>query len=213
MPIVAPSGGGNSPAIPRNNGGAAIGTGGKGSDSKITRSIDVFQFADDVGADIGARIIQKNGTGASTTDRYGVSGIRPSSALPYNASATEWIMQGVTTTIAGAANNVILFTGSDYDGNYYDHIHQLLSTRAYGSGISASFNYLARSNGTIQPNFVKGSGAGALVRYVAPSGNGTNPATDDAASPSRSVPGELTYRFGGALPRRDVYKSKDSFES
>jgi hypothetical protein len=213
MPVVAPSGNGTNPSVPRNNGGTAIYAGGRSSDSKITRSLDPINLADDFHLDIGSRVVAKNGTGANTTDRVGISGIRPTAALGYTPSATEWIMQGVTTTLAGITNLSLFNTSADYDGSNYDNIHQLLSTRRFGSGINTTYNFLARPNGTINPNFTKGTGAGVLQNYAAPSGNGTGNATDDAATPTRAVPGELTYRFGGSTPFRATYKAKDSFES
>ncbi len=73
------------------------------------------------------------------------------------------------------------------------------------------FNVLAVPSSGNFPGLTRGTGAGTAVTYVATSGN--YPAVDDAASTSRAVPGELTYRFGAALPTRNVaYKAKDSNE-
>lgn len=41
-----------------------------------------------------------------------------------------------------------------------------------------------------------------------PTSTTESPGTDNAANPTRSVPGELVYRTGAKLPVRDDYKSK-----
>jgi hypothetical protein len=44
--------------------------------------------------------------------------------------------------------------------------------------------------------------------------DGSTAATDDAATPTRAVPGELTYHFGAlGRPTTDEYKARDSFEA
>jgi hypothetical protein len=43
--------------------------------------------------------------------------------------------------------------------------------------------------------------------------NGSTAAIDDAATPTRSVPGELTYMFGAKMPLSTSYKAKNSYES
>lgn len=214
MPTVAPSGGGNNPAVAKNRGGTAIGIGGKGADSQFTKALDVFQLADDVGSDIGSLVKAKTGTGGPTTDRVGVTKAVSAGTLAFTQTSTTWLMQGINaSTIGGVNNNMLVSPNSDWDGTNYDNIHQLTANRTYGSGNSAIFNFYARSSGVISPNFTKGANAGGILQYVRPSGNGTIAATDDAASPTRSVPGELTYMFGGTIPKNDVYKAKDSYET
>ena len=81
-----------------------------------------------------------------------------------------------------------------------------------GTYSTASYNVLAYPSSGVVPGRVKGTGAGNLVQYVET--DGLSPAFDDAASPTRAVPGELTYHFGKlAGPYNDNYKAKDSFES
>lgn len=216
MPVIAPSGNGTHPSTAtnkRNNGGTLINAGNVETGGVITKVLGVNTIADDFGTSFGSKVVTKIGTGANTTDRFGISGIIPTVGVAYRASATEWVMKGVTTTLAGTVNSVLLNKGSDYNGAPEDSVHQLTRTRAYGSGVTTEFDMLAKPDGTINPNFTKGGNAGGLVQFVRASGAGNITATDDAATPTRAVPGELTYRFGGALPRNDVYKAKDSFES
>jgi len=197
----------------KNNGATVIGAGNVESTRVVTNVLDIVEISDLRSGPIGSKIVSNDGTGANTTDRVGLSGVRAGVAPGYNSSATEWIIRGVTTTIAGQSNTVLLSRGSDWNGQPKDNIFKLVSTRNYGSGNSTTYNMLARPNGTINPNFVKGSGAGVLSNYVRPSGNGTITASDDAATLTRSAPGELTYRTGAKLPVNDDYKAKDAFES
>lgn len=214
MATVSPSGYGTLPVRAKNNGGTAIGITGKGADSVMTKAIGVYELANDVGADIGSVVVANDGTGAATTDRVGVTKAVSAGTLAFTANATQWIVRGgnVTTTIGGVANTVLAGGGCDYDGKLAtnDDIYQLTTTRTLGSG-NGTFDFYARPSTDITPNYSKGAGAGSLVEYVQV--DGVTAATDDAATPTRSVPGELTYRFGGPLPKQDDYKAKNVFES
>jgi hypothetical protein len=91
-------------------------------------------------------------------------------------------------------------------------VNKNLKTTQVGSYATTKFNVLATPSSGNFPGLTRGTGAGTAVTYQATSG--VYPAVDDAASPSRAVPGELTYRFGAALPTRNVgYKAKDVAES
>lgn len=46
-----------------------------------------------------------------------------------------------------------------------------------------------------------------------PSGAGDENSNDDEANTTRALPGELTYMFGGKLPKQDNYKARDQRES
>ena len=66
---------------------------------------------------------------------------------------------------------------------------------------------------SLMPCGTKAANAGVSQAFVAPSGAGETAGTDAAANPTRAVPGELTYHFGGlAAPTTDEYKAKDSAE-
>ena len=63
------------------------------------------------------------------------------------------------------------------------------------------------------PGRTKGTGAGSDSNFVQVD-DGSTAATDDAASPTRGVPGELTYHFGGlGKATTDEYKARDSYEA
>jgi len=195
------------------NGGTVINGGNVPAGSPVSKILALNTIADDMGQTYGSLVVALDGTTGDTTDAVGISGIKSSVALAYKDKSDEWIIRGVATKIGGVANNVLLSTSSDFDHKSRDFINELVTTRYLGSGNSTTFNYYAKPDGTITPNFVRGSGAGGLEAYVRPSGNGRIPAIDDAAVPTRAIPGELTYRFGGAVPKSDVYKAKDAYES
>lgn len=200
----------NSITTVKNNGATLVGAGNFDVSGPVTNALQLNEIADDFGLPFGSKVVVKNGTGASTTDRVGVSGINPSVALGYNSPATEWMIRGVATTIGGVSNNVLLSKGSDFDGSIKDNVFELNHTHTHGSG-NGNFDFYARPSTEITPNYTKGGNAGAFQSFVQV--DGSTAATDDAATPTRSVPGELTYRFGGPLPVNDTYKAKDTFES
>jgi hypothetical protein len=195
--------------------GTVANAGNVSSDGPITNAISVLKFADDFGDSVGSKVVANDGTGASTTDRVGVGKAVSAGTLAFEANATQWIMKGgdVSTTIGGVSNNVLSSAGSDFNGVFAtrDNVNQINSTRRLGSKSDEAFNMLTRPSTQIVPGRTKGTGAGNAQNYVQV--DGSTAADDNAAAPTRSVPGELTYQFGGALPKLDVYKAKNVFES
>lgn len=212
MPTVAPSGNGTHAAVPRNNGATVVNAGNASTSGPITKILGLNTLADDTGLPIGSKVLAKNGTGAATTDRVGISGVIASAAVAYEANATEWVMQGVTTTLAGVSRTALLSPASDFDGSVKDFVYQTNSSYTHGSG-NGTFDLYARPSTDITPNYSKGGNAGAKFNFVRPSGDGTIAASDEAGAPTRAVPGELVYRFGAPTPFMDNYKAKDSYES
>jgi len=53
----------------------------------------------------------------------------------------------------------------------------------------------------------RGGSAGNAFNYVQ-AGDGSTAATDDAANPTRAIPGELVYMHGALTPKQDDYKAK-----
>lgn len=214
MAIVAPSGDGNSTGRAKNNGGTIVNGGNVASDSAFTKVIPLTTLADDVGKSFGSVVVANDGTGADTTDRAGVRKAVSAGTLAYKAGPTEWVVRGIATTLGGVANTVLLNKGAEYDSSKLrDNILELTHTHALGSGSLATVNFYARPDGTINPAFTKAGNAGYEVQFVKASGYGTLAATDDAATPTRAVPGELTYRTGAKLPVSVTYKAKDAYES
>lgn len=213
MATIAPSGDGTSPSTKaniRNNSGYVAGNFAAG----VVKGLGINTLADDFGKSFGSKVVLKDGTGANTTDRVGVTGVVGSN-IAYNATATQWIMNGVgvTTKLNNQNNNVLFSASSDWDGKENNYISAVSGTMLYGSGDLATFDFFANSNGTIQPNFTKAANAGAKSNFVRPSGNGTIAVTPSDVLPSKAVPGELTYRTGASMPVNADYKAKDSFES
>lgn len=182
----------------------------------FTRNLSLDEIADNFGDKIGSKVVANDGTGASTTDRVGVAKAVSAGTLAYQAGATEWVMRGVSTTLGGVSNNVLLTKGTK-GVNWMDYatsgnLHATIGDRKIGSVSDAKFDVLVEPNGEIVPGRTKGTGAGSANTYVNPD-DGTD-AVYSEIFPTRSVPGELTYHFGaGTGPKNDNYKAKDSYES
>jgi len=180
----------------------------------ISNAVTIVGTVDDL-RDVGSKVVANDGTGAATTDRVGVAKALSGGTLAYQSTATQWIMRGggVTTTLSNVASTALATTAANWKGVVRDNVHDLITTRQLGTG-GGEFDVYAVPSTQITPNFTKGAGAGTVVNYVAPSGTGGHTGADNAATPSRAIPGELTYHFGGlAAPTTDEYKAKDSYES
>lgn len=215
MATVAPSGDGNAPAVEVRDNGTIFNAGNVVSTGPITNAVTLRDAADDFGESTGSKVVANDGTGAATTDRAGVENPVSAGALAYNAGATEWIMRGgnVATTIGGVANTVLVSAGSDVAGAFTatrDNVNEINSTRRLGTG--ATFDLLAVPSTQITPGFTKGTGAGNAQNFVQ-ADDGSTASADNAAAPTRGVPGELTYRFGAPNPTTDEYKAKNAFEA
>ena len=215
MATVAPSGDGNAPAVEVRDNGTIFNAGNVVSTGPITNAVTLRDAADDFGESTGSKVVANDGTGAATTDRAGVAKGVSGGTLAYNAGATEWIMRGgnVATTIGGVANTVLVSAGSDVAGAFTatrDNVNEINSTRRLGTG--ATFDLLAVPSTQITPGFTKGAGAGNAQNFVQ-ADDGSTASADNAAAPTRGVPGELTYRFGAPNPTTDEYKSKNAFEA
>ena len=222
MATVATSGDGTHTSVEVRDNGTIFNAGNVATGGPITSVVTLRDAADDVGESYGSKVVASV-AGGSTTDSVGVSGavagtiVDKETSLGFNANATQWIMRGgnVTTTIGGVANTVLASAGSDIAGAFTatrDGINQINSTRTLGS--SGVFDLNATPSTEITPGFTKGLGAGGVQNFVDPAaGDGTSVSADGAAAPTRTVPGELTYRFGAPNPTNDVYKSKDVKET
>jgi hypothetical protein len=215
MATVAPSGDGNAPAVEVRDNGTIFNAGNVVSTGPITNAVTLRDAADDFGESTGSKVVANDGTGAATTDRAGVAKGVSGGTLAYNAGATEWIMRGgnVATTIGGVANTVLVSAGSDVAGAFTatrDNVNEINSTRRLGTG--ATFDLLAVPSTQITPGFTKGAGAGNAQNFVQ-ADDGSTASADNAAAPTRGVPGELTYRFGAPNPTTDEYKAKNAFEA
>jgi hypothetical protein len=220
MSTVRPSGAGDEAVGTgeKRDGGSIIKGGNVASDSPVTKSMSLADIADDFGGVIGSKVLANDGTGAATTDRVGVRKALSGGTLAYNAGSTKWVMQGgnVTSTLSGAANTALKSAAADSNGANAtrDGISQTSSHRVVGSGITTSIDPLKAPSTTIKGYFTKGGDAGSSRNFIDPAvaGGATNSA-DSAANPTRAIPGELTYMFGGKNPENKDYKSKEAPES
>lgn len=222
MPTVAPTGNGDQVAVPKQNGGTVVHGGTLSSDSPMTNNLPISTLADDFGQSNGSKVIAQVGNGSQYTDRVGISGAVPGSVtegvtvLGYKADSTEWVVLGgnVTQTLAGNAYTGLAGGAAGPDSTR-DSVNKLESTRALGkvevdifavpsSGYN-SFVTKSTSSG--------GKSPGDQVAFVRPSGAGDEASNDNEANTTRALPGELTYMFGGKLPKQDDYKARDSAES
>jgi len=221
MATVAPSGDGNAPAVEVRDNGTIFNAGNVVAGGPVTNAVTLRDAADDFGASYGSKVIASVAGGA-TTDSVGISGavagaiVDEVTSLGFNANATQWIMRGgnVATTIGGVANTVLVSAGSDVAGAFTatrDGINQINSTRRLGTG-GGTFDMFAVPSTQITPGFTKGAGAGNAQNFVQ-ADDGSTASADNAAAPTRGVPGELTYRFGAPNPTTDEYKPKDVKET
>jgi len=206
------------------DGGTIVKAGNKASDSPVTNDLGLNTIADDQGASFGSKVVANVGTGASTTDRVGVSGAIAANAadgasIAFNAGATNWVMRGgnVTTSLNGVANTQLIGGARDFLGDLNDVDTRVartkISERQVGEYASRDINVMARPSTEINPVLEnRGNNAGSAFTFVNPADGSA--AVADEIAPSGRVPGELTYHFGAlAAPTNDDYKAKDQFES
>lgn len=193
-----------------NDGATVLAAGTPASDSPVTQVLNL----NDLGVEraYGSQVVTNSTTGAAGyVDPMGVTKAYSAGTFAYTPpKGTNYVLRaaGDNTAINGTASSLLRVPGGvNENGN----THGLLTTRQAGTYASASFNVLALPSSGVVPGRTKGTGAGTEVTYVATSGD--FPATDDAATTSRSVPGELVYMFGAKDPKQDDYKARNSYES
>lgn len=187
-----------------NDGGTIVKAGNVAAGSPVTKALGVSELADDFGASYGSRVIAQDG---SANDGFvGVKKAQSGGSLAYSASSTEWVVRGgnVTSTLGGVANDVLVSAASDRNGaTITDYVNENLKVSRNGLYSDREFDVLAAPSTAMVPGRTKGTGAGSTVTL----------SNDDAAAPTRAVPGELTYHFGaGTGAVTDEYKARDAFE-
>lgn len=202
-----------------NNGGTVVNGGNIASDNPMTVSKTLATMADG-GTDYGSKVLAQDGTSVENEDYSGIqaanSGGAGGLAFTPDAQAGErnFLIRGAGTAdgnnkVNNDASTVLAMPASNSDGVAPQTL--IVSTRQLGED-DASFNILARPSTAMVPGRTKGTDAGAASTFVNPA-DGTA-AVKSEVVPSRAVPGELTYHFGGlAAPTTDEYKAKDSYEA
>lgn len=203
-----------------NNGGTVVAAGTLSSDSPMTKVINVNELS--TGVEYGSKVVANDGPSTvGFTDPAGVTTAKSggTGGLAYFPNAQAGERNFLLKTAGDSASKInndsttlLTVPGAEYDGVGRDTIHKTVSTKRIGAYASTSYDVLAvPSSGTV-PGFTKGANAGDASDFVQ-ADDGSTAAVDDAASPTRAVPGELTYHFGGlGKPTTDEYKAKDSYE-
>ena len=95
------------------------------------------------------------------------------------------IAGGSPTLLSGKANtgDLLAIPAAHYAFRQSGNIHKRIKTTQKGTWADRTFDIL---NGTLS----KGTNAGTAFNFVSTTNSG-NPATDDAASPTRAIPGEF----------------------
>lgn len=210
----AKSGGGNK----KNDGGTVVNAGTPASTSPITDVLNPNQL--NTGNEYGSKVVGLVGTsgdfvGVTTAFAAGSGGLAyfPSA----QAGDRNFIIKGAGDNAARINNSrhngdILVVAGSDF-GDRFDGVAGNLKTTNVGFSSGTLLDVLAVPSTDMVPGRTKAANAGVSQAYVAPSGAGETAGTDDAANPTRAIPGELTYHFGGlAAPTTDEYKAKDSAE-
>lgn len=199
------------------DGGTIVQAGDKESTSPITNDLAINVIADNLGdRTVGSKVLGNVGTGASTTDRVGISGaiaanVADNATLVFNATATDWVIRGVSDTLGGNSNTAIRQFGATVGDGRYDNVHGTIADRLIGSKSDEAFDVMARPSTEIVPGRTKGSNAGNATTMVNPA-DGTA-AVANEIFPTLTLPGELTYHFGAlGKPTTDEYKAKNSNE-
>lgn len=202
----------------KNDGGTATAAGTLSSDSPMTKVLNTKDLA--TNKPYGSKVIADTPTGMPYNDPHGVTTAKSggTGGLAYfpksQAGERNFIMLGAGDSASKINNDSVTVLGviaADRPRDDDNLIAKRLSNVRIGAYSSTSYNLYATPSSGVLPGRTKGASAGSALNFVATSGN--FPATDDAASPTRSVPGELTYMFGGKNPKQDDYKSKSTYES
>lgn len=195
-----------------NNGGTMLGAGNVVAGSPITKVIDVNDINGSKSY-YGTKVVVDTNGGASNADPHGVTKAVSAGTFAYTPpKGEEFLIRAGgsnASKINGTSSSILTIPG----GVSNKSINKLTSTRRLGAYADAEFNVLARPNGDVVPGRTKGTGAGSASNYVQADDGTTTTGVDEAASPTRSVPGELTYMFGSKSPKLDNYKARDSYES
>lgn len=202
--------------VVKNDGGTVV-AGGTLSDSPMTKVLNVNELK--TGSEYGSKVVANDGTGGDFADPDGVTTAKSggTGGLAYfpdpYAGERNFLLRAAGDSAGKINNDAASFLnvpGAQYAGVGQPTIHKLLTTRKLGV---MTYNIFATPSSGVVPGRTKGAGAGDVVSYTSTT-NGSSAGTDDAASPTRSVPGELTYHFGAlGEPTTDDYKAKNSFES
>jgi hypothetical protein len=198
--------------VQKNNGGVIVQAG-----NVSATVVDLSLINMDTAREYGSKVVIDTATGPfGYTDPNGViaakSGGTGGFAYFPRRDDRNFIIRGAgdsASKVNNDVNTVLTIPGGvNTDGN----INKITHTHRFGSDANRAFNVYARPASGVFPGLTLGTGYGDASNFVQI--DGTTAATDKAASPSRAVPGGLTYMFGALKKPTSVnYKAKDSYES
>jgi hypothetical protein len=198
--------------VQKNNGGVIVQAG-----NVSTTVVDLSLINMDTGREYGSKVLIDTATGPfGYTDPNGViaakSGGTGGFAYFPRGDDRNFIVRGAGDSASKVNNDVN--TALTIPGGVHTEgsIHKLTHTHRLGSDATRAFNVYARPASGVFPGLTLGTGFGAESNFVQI--DGSTAATDKAASPTRAVPGGLTFMFGALKKPTTVnYKAKDSYEA
>lgn len=111
----------------------------------------------------------------------------------------------VTNTLAGSVSNTFLLSGaSDLNSRRSIHRQEKVRTTRTSTAIRAGSWNIYTGRFTSTPT------TAVDAFYSISGGTTSSTSTDEAATPSREIPGELTYKLGQKLPVSVDYVAKNS---
>lgn len=115
------------------------------------------------------------------------------------------VVQRVTSTLAGGVSRDFLTHSADDAGNARSiHRQEVVTTTRTATAIRAGYWDIYSGSWSTSPT----TATDAFWDIANDTTSSTS--TDDAASPTRSVPGELTYKLGQPVPVSTDYSAKNT---
>lgn len=120
------------------------------------------------------------------------------------------VIRKVTTDLAGVSNDVLKY-GASNSANISDSIKSKVRQDVLMYATAIRNNKWDEYNGVFTSISVATSGAWDQTTDSDQASNMRTNRTDNAAHPTKTVPGELVYRDGSATPKQDQYNSRSIF--
>lgn len=137
-----------------------------------------------------------------------VSGINTDSALSAGTFATDnqrGVIQRVNSTLAGGVSKTFLQYAAD-DTDHARAVHKRESTITFPISTAIREGQWNIFSGVFDPAITSTTDN----FWSAQDGSGSSSSTDDAAAPTRAVPGEFVYKLGQPSPVSGDYPAKTS---
>ena len=204
-----------------NNGGTFVGSTDDLANSAMTNNMDVNDV-NGTGARTGSLVVAKSGGSATApaptleTNPDGIQTALGAGTLAYYPTADQrnFIVRGAGSTAAGKINNSATNGGRLTSPAAAPTNHRRIPAtmvRTVTPGVR-DIKVTAVPNKDRHPEMTL-TGGGAVSSFIDPATHATAPVAASTIDPSRNVPGELTYMFGGKLAKQDNYKARDTYES